>query len=63
MNNEIITVAIMILPLFSAIEKAITAIAKARMSPIKAYGIPMILFLKLIKWGRFYFSKIVNIAA
>ena len=37
----------MILPLFSAMEKAITAMAKARMLPIDPYGIPMILSLKL----------------
>lgn len=37
----------MILPLFSAIEKAITVMAKATMSPIDPYGIPMILSLRL----------------
>jgi len=46
MNNEIITVAIVILPFVSAIEKANIAMAKAIMSPINPYGIPIIFSLR-----------------
>jgi len=44
-NNEAITVAIMTLPFVSAFEKANIAITTAIISPINAYGIPIILSL------------------